>query len=207
MQKIYLLDLADVQKHVDKILPLLAQCDREKAEGVAFLEDRLRFIGGRLLIKAFTAQGELRYNENGKPFKDKKPFFNISHSGNKVGVFISDNAEVGFDIQEIKPFADKILDYAFSEEKSLIKTDEDFAKIWTMKESAVKFFGKSVAIFKSNALKEINDNSFVFCGQKLYYKSGIIDVYAFTVCSTEKVYAEILEVDCDFIIKTLAKSL
>ena len=207
MQKIYLLDLADVQKHVDKILPFLAQCDREKAEGFAFLEDRLRFIGGRLLIKAFTAQGELRYNENGKPFKDKKPFFNLSHSGNKVGVFISDNAEVGFDIQEIKPFADNILDYAFSEEKSLIKTDEDFAEFWTKKESAVKTLGKSIPTIKNNDLTDLNENSFTFCGHKLYYQSNLIDKYALTACSLAKVCAEISEITCDFIIKSLAKRL
>lgn len=205
MQAVYILYIKDIARNLEKALSFLDKNSILRAEQFADEEDKLRSLGSSLLIKAFTAPSALKYNEYGKPYKDEKPFFNVSHSGEKIGIFFSDSAEVGFDIQKITSFDDKLLDYVFSAEKPLIKTDRDFAKLWTMKESAIKCLGRGVCMAKDNAITEIKEDNFLFGGQKFYYKSVFLDKYALTLCSEKPVSAEILQIDCEFIIKTLAK--
>ena len=205
MQAVYVLDIKDIEEHQSRIVPFLDENSILKAKVFVNKEDRLRSLGSSLLIKAFTTPSELKYNEYGKPYKDQKPFFNVSHSGNVVGIFISDSAEVGFDIQRIKSFDEKLLNYVFSAEKRLIKTEKDFAKLWTMKESAIKCLGRGVVFAKDNSITEIKDDYFIFGKQKFYYKNKFLSKYAITMCSQEQINAEILQIDCEFIIKTLAK--
>ena len=81
------------------------------------------------------------FGENGKPYlKSGEIFFNISDCDGQLVCAISDQ-EIGIDIQKIcnKPrVARKICQ---PQELAQIKTDEDFTRIWTLKEAFVKANG------------------------------------------------------------------
>ena len=107
------------------------------------------YIGKNLsskdILKRHNINGEIIYNEYGKPsFKDNPIFFNVSHSKDYTVLVIS-SKEVGVDIQKItyrKNIIDRI---CTNEEKKIIKNADDFTKIWVKKESYVKMLGKGIS--------------------------------------------------------------
>lgn len=94
---------------------------------------------------------DLVYNEFGKPsLKRKDMFYNISHSGKYVTCAIS-NKMVGIDIQKhIENFEEIISFFSTSEKEYLASIPlhklliKEFFKIWTVKESYVKFLGRGL---------------------------------------------------------------
>lgn len=88
----------------------------------------------------------IRLSKFGKPTLDKSPnfFFNISHSGNYVGIAYGE-VDVGFDIQEKVTFSENIVTKCFKnkefEQFGPYNKQEVFFKLWTIKESYVKLLG------------------------------------------------------------------
>ena len=95
---------------------------------------------------SLTLQTEIIVNAHGKPeFPADRglPHFNISHSGTKAVLAVSDK-EVGIDIQEIRPVRGaKVSDRFFTEkEKRLAGSDTNaFYGLWTRKEAYGKCLG------------------------------------------------------------------
>lgn len=206
MQAVYLLDIKDIGKNYGRIVKVLPLSAIKKAEEYKEQNDRLRSVGGALLIETFTAESPIFYNEYGKPYKKEPPFFNLSHSGDKVGIFVSDGDSVGFDIQYIKEYNEKLTDYVFGEEeKAGVKDGAGFAARWALKEAAAKCVGVGLRNLKTQTLKDITADTFTFVNDKLYYKTYIYGEYALALCSYQALHAEILRIDCDFVLKTLAK--
>lgn len=93
---------------------------------------------------------EIVVGENGKPFlKSGETFFNISHCAEGVAVVI-DTAPIGIDVQELGGFNEKVAKRFFDEsENKKINVSpykaKAFTRIWTLKESAIKCEGKSLA--------------------------------------------------------------
>lgn len=87
--------------------------------------------------------------ENGKPYLEKHPdiHFNISHCRKGILCVISTEGSIGCDIEEIVEEIDKnIMDYCCNEaERQTIMTSKDpeteFTKLWTRKESLLKYTG------------------------------------------------------------------
>lgn len=202
MQKIYVLDIKDIaenEQSVKSFLPLDAVI---KSNGYAEMIDRFCSLGGALLIKAFTANSPLLYDERKKPYKKQPPFFNVSHSFKKVGIFLNDNGAVGFDIQLIKEYNEKLADYVFKEEeRRLVRDGETFAAMWTKKESALKLTGEGIAGIRNQILTEISDKSYIFNGKQFFYKTFLSGGYAITASSFEPVTASITEITVKEIIK------
>jgi len=109
-----------------------------------------------ILKNAFAKMGidysrqQLCFNSYGKPYLDNRPdiFFNISHSGNYVLCAFGDE-NVGCDVEIINTYNDKVVNRFFtvSEQKVLNssnKKDVDFTRLWTLKESVLKFTGSGV---------------------------------------------------------------
>lgn len=202
MQKIYLLSVKELSENVGRVKEILPAFSVVKAEKYADKADELRSLGAALLVKAFTADSPLLFGENGKPYKDLPPFFNASHTGDVVGIFISDESEVGFDVQLIRDYNEKLAKYAFSdEEKRLIKDGISFAKLWTMKESAIKLTGEGLKNAKRQAMSGIGENSFIFDGKKVYYQTFLTGKYALTASSYNPVNAVITDIALNEIIK------
>ena len=206
MQIVYILDIKDIAENQERILKTLPLSAKQKAEGYKEKDDKLRSLGGALLVEAFTAKSPLLFNEYGKPYKKEPPYFNISHSMGKVGIFLSDSAKVGFDIQYIKEYNEKLTNYVFcEEEKAFIKDDISFTVFWAMKEAAAKCVGTGLRHFKKQTLTDISADNFIFGAEKLYYKNYFDGGYAFTACSIERVNTEFLQISAKLALKTLAK--
>ena len=104
-----------------------------------------------ILLKEYSEYDFFVDNEeNGKPYiVNKKIFFNISHSGNYVLCAFGDE-NVGCDVEIINTYNDKVVNRFFtvSEQKVLNssnKKDVDFTRLWTLKESVLKFTGSGVS--------------------------------------------------------------
>jgi 4'-phosphopantetheinyl transferase len=91
---------------------------------------------------------------NGKPRLDPTSSlqFNVSHSGNAGLIAIAKNAEVGIDVEQIKP-RDRMAGIArrvFTEaERDAIDSDTAFYRHWVAKEAFVKATGRGVASLRS----------------------------------------------------------
>ena len=93
----------------------------------------------------------IAYGLKGKPYLPDRPdvHFNISHCSGGCVCAVSDQP-VGVDIQDIRPFSQRVANYCCSAgELALLQQSqnpsEDFARMWAMKESYVKMTGEGIA--------------------------------------------------------------
>lgn len=139
----------------ENFLKILPKNRQEKFNRLKRKIDRDNCVIAYLLLRfALKENGikklEIVVGENGKPFlKGGEMFFNISHCAEGVAVAL-DTAPVGIDVQEIGGFNDKVAKRFFDEsENKKINASPDkakaFTRIWTLKESAIKCEGKSLA--------------------------------------------------------------
>ena len=136
------------------------------AEGLFSLLLLSRMIDDHFPICKEGSKLILARNENGKPsFQDGKPCFNISHSGGIVACALSDNGEVGVDIEAARPTSEKARKlssrYFSTDEVEEINGDpERFIMKWTEKEAITKFFGANLADFVKKSDKKQEDPEF-----------------------------------------------
>ena len=129
------------------------------------------------------------YNEHSKPYlKDTDNlFFSISHTKNAVAVVVTD-FEIGLDIETIREVNENIIDKVCTEKEKIFLADScdrvrDFYRLWTMKESYTKAYGRTVADVLKKDL-EFKDFAFystdefylnVYCGRYLEKHSNIVN--------------------------------
>ena len=115
------------------------------------------WLAGRTLLARTLSPSplpEIVYGEQGKPaFVDAHPlWFNLSHSGDDIALLLSDEGDVGCDIEVIRPrdFWQALANAVFSvaEHAELEREDPEaklsaFWGIWTRKEAIVKQRGGS----------------------------------------------------------------
>jgi len=108
-----------------------------------------RLILGKYL-KVLPAAIEFEIGDNKKPFlRDAPLFYNVSHSGDRIVLAVSQSA-IGIDTEQINPyfdFNDIIVEYFSPEEASFIaETDSAsrFFRLWTRKEALTKATGKGL---------------------------------------------------------------
>ncbi|MCL2071395.1 MAG: 4'-phosphopantetheinyl transferase superfamily protein [Oscillospiraceae bacterium] len=115
--------------------------------------------------------GEIVKTGYGKPFfKDSHICFNYSHCKYGAACLVSES-EVGIDIESVPTKAVKpslIKRVCCDDELKIIKSDEDFIKIWVQKEAYSKFTGKGLG----EGFKKTNTTTFpkefVFKHNNLY---------------------------------------
>ena len=102
--------------------------------------------------------GEYSLEKNRKPVSNNK-FFNLSHSNGIVVLAISNERNIGIDIEEIKPFNEDVKARIVNKkEKSYIQNDLNFYEIWTAKEAILKMDGCGL-IYKLNLIPSLPLNS------------------------------------------------
>ena len=116
---------------------------------------RARWLASRVLLShAFSPLPEIVYGEQGKPAfaQEHALWFNLSHSGDDIALLLSDEGEVGCDIEVIRPRANwrALANAVFSlGEHAEIDAEHPeqqlaaFWRIWTRKEAMVKQRGGS----------------------------------------------------------------
>lgn len=159
----------------EKFLNFLPKNRVEKYKKLKRKKDRDNCVAAWLLLKAAMREHgaenfETVVGENGKPLlKGNDLFFNISHCAEGAAV-VTDTEPVGIDVQEINGFNEKVAKRFFDdEENKKINASPDkaeaFTRIWTLKESAIKCEGKSLANL-GDFLFEDYENSFEKYGKK-----------------------------------------
>lgn len=117
---------------------------------------RERWLAGRALLHTLSPLPEIIYGEQGKPaFAPETPlWFNLSHSGDDIALLLSDEGEVGCDIEVIRPranwrwLANAVFSLGEHAEMDAVHPDQQlemFWRIWTRKEAIVKQRGGSAA--------------------------------------------------------------
>ncbi len=153
--KAYIADVrgADFESLFKKYAPLLEPGRLKRIEKSGNANVRLKLLcTGVLLYKAFHEYGislkDIRYKENGKPYigNRKDFFFNLSHSGDKIFLCLSDE-EIGCDIQRNVKVNDSLIKRICSEEEISKNPDisDEFNLVWTIKESYSKLSGIGIS--------------------------------------------------------------
>lgn len=137
---------------------------------------------------------EILRDEMGKPyFENGELHFNVSHSGEYLAIAISKSA-VGIDIQETKNIREGMYRKVVQpQEQELIgeNRQNDFLRLWSLKESFVKAEGKGLRIsMKDYYFEKENNRYFVnYNGQKQAWTFNIeetlIEGYFISVCGLE----------------------
>jgi len=152
-------DPALTQEGFDALLPLVSKERQERIKRFRFFKDAQNALLGDVLARTEICRAtglsnnelEFSTNEFGKPFLINDPciHFNISHSGHYIACAIAD-VPVGIDVELIKPIDMKIAERFFApDEKAYITGNQQaarFFKVWTMKESRIKWEGKGLSI-------------------------------------------------------------
>ena len=119
------------------------------------------------------------HNEYGKPYLTGYPdyHFSVSHSGRFIA-FVSDNAPIGIDIQNMEQLKKPISGHFFTEnENSYISSNglQGFYEVWTRKEAYVKMLGTGF----STPISSFD----VFDDLEASFNTQVNEAYMITVCS------------------------
>lgn len=181
---------------------------QKKANRYKNLEDSKRCILAESLLRyslfqIYPSKSEfvISCNAYGKPYIEhiENFFYNISHSGKWVVVAFG-NSEVGVDVEKIgwNSSFDGILNKFYTKEErryisSLIDENEKaerFTKIWTLKESYIKFLGiglsKGLSFFSIDGETEIVKDTRHQGIEHVKFKTYFLDgSYMLSICSEE----------------------
>lgn len=145
MSIIYLCDISQV---TEEDVTLLTPSRREKMMRYRSADERLRSLTAGLMLRSVLGEEtaeKILSAPLGKPYLEKGPHFNLSHSGDKVALLV-DEEEVGVDIEKIRPHSAAVSRRFFTEgEKEWLKEQEEpsaFFRLWTGKESIMKAVGE-----------------------------------------------------------------
>ena len=137
---------------------------------------------------------EILRDDMGKPYLEASPLhFNVSHSGEYVGIAVSEYP-VGIDIQEKKEIKEGMYCKVVQPKEHVLIGEEgqrDFLRLWTLKESFVKAEGKGLRIsMKDYYFEKEKENYFViYGGQKQPWTFNIeetlVEGYFISVCGLD----------------------
>lgn len=118
--------------------------------------NRANWLAGRVMLhQVISPLPDMVYGAQGKPaFTAGTPlWFNLSHSGDNIALFLSDEGDVGCDIEVIRPRKNwpALVETLFSptEQRQVASAPAEhqlalFWQIWTRKEAIIKQRGDSV---------------------------------------------------------------
>jgi len=121
---------------------------------------RLQHLAGRYLLKKIGKDFPLdliKANSSGKPYlENENCHFSISHCGDYAAVIISDQSNVGIDIEKANQKIEKIKNkFSSIQELELfanhaIDQIDSLTMIWSIKEAMYKWYGRSMIDFKKH---------------------------------------------------------
>ena len=144
---LYIVNVDLARKHRSFLLKNINEEQKQIASSFKQEVDQDRSIISSYL-KNVLSEETLSKNNNGKPFFENGPYFNISHSGHYIVMAVS-TSEVGVDIEENRNRDMSSLTRIFNEaEAKVIKEHQDFYYLWCAKESLIKCMGSTISTVK-----------------------------------------------------------
>jgi 4'-phosphopantetheinyl transferase len=146
-------------EEVRSLRALLSAAEQQRARRFRFERDRRRFIVARARLREELAarlgvrpeQIELEYGENGKPrLAGRELHFSVSHCDDVALLAFSRHAEVGVDLEAIRPVREAgAIAAQFFSPAERVRFDAlaprhrllGFLRLWTRKEAFVKALG------------------------------------------------------------------
>lgn len=119
-------------------------------------------------------------------------YISLTHSKGYFAFAISDE-EVGLDIEKIRNNINERISYRIS--KEIIKKDE-IIKIWTVKESYLKYLGVGITTDLKNVVFDEESVSLNSLMVAKYQNFKIDEIYELTVCSKNKQKVIIEKISC-----------
>ena len=174
-------------------------------------DHKKQMLGAGLLLQRVLALcfdgGDCNFKysvgEHGKP-KVEGLEYNLSHSGNFVICAVSDKP-IGCDVEKIRKAPKEIAERFFAEgEKqylaraSVEQYDEEFFRIWTMKESFVKMTGEGLSLSMATYEIVMGERGQVLRDgrlQECYITEFAVDGYRIAVCSEKAGSVETIRVE------------
>ncbi|MBR5235825.1 MAG: 4'-phosphopantetheinyl transferase superfamily protein [Clostridia bacterium] len=171
---------------------------KQKIDRYRFDSDKRLSLGAGLLLQEGLSElgisaYSLSFGKHGKPYLKGQNhlFFNLSHSGT-VAVCAFFNREVGVDIQKMKPVSQKLMKKVTSEEEFAyfmtldeVEQQEKFARLWTVKESYMKYSGTGLSLAPAKLTVTFGESVSITCdGQKanVVFEEHPIKDYQITLC-------------------------
>ncbi len=115
-----------------------------------------RFVLSELLqeYSGEDMTGKIANDDNGRPFIEGRPdiFISISHTKGAVAAAVGERA-VGIDIEYIRPVSEKIKVRVC---KNIPENDNEFFRVWTIKEAYLKASGITFSDMLSLSIEELD---------------------------------------------------
>ena len=127
---VYILHTSLVKKHFSYVENYVSEKRREKALRYVNEKDQLLSFGAGYLLKKYLPDEEMLFTESGKPYFNKGPHFNVSHSGEYVVLAIHPSLDVGIDIERIAPHKVEGIQFVLNEEEKKISDVSTLFRIW-----------------------------------------------------------------------------
>lgn len=136
---------------VMKIISLMPSERRRRALKMKELPQKENAVCFALLLYGLSGLYGLyrnisfKYGENGKPYIEPGPHFNFSHC-KSAAVCAFSGSEVGVDIQKNTDVSEGVIRRVCTEkEREMLTHGGDFARLWTQKESILKYLGTGLS--------------------------------------------------------------
>lgn len=192
------LPVPNVEKWSEDIVSLRTY---SKIKKLKFETDKKRTLAGELLARyAITLEKKIAktklifdVHENGKPYCRSFPsvHFNISHSASWVVCAVSDRP-IGIDVEKMGVADMHIAQRFFAKcEYQYLQQQtnpvEGFYKLWTLKESYIKYTGQGLSIPLNSFEFELEDKEIRLKNKgELHFVTGkVFENYYLSVCSEE----------------------
>ena len=207
--------------NMNHLLAYLTKEKRDKLKKYRYQEDYLRSLLGEIFIRMKASEYlgvdiskvDIGYNEFGKPYiMEANNFeYNISHSGDWVVCAISNNC-VGIDIEKIgKAHLDVAERFFTRSEYELLcemednRVDKAFYRLWTMKESYIKWLGGGLSIPLNSFSFVKNCNCFyIDKGKSIRIHIPEFEIgYLIAICTTEEYYDAVQIIDIEKKVKEI----
>ena len=136
------------------MLPLVSAQRREQALRYKHIFGRFCCLKSWLMLQELIGSfADWQYNEHGKPFIERGPFFSISHCKTGIAVAVDDQP-IGIDIEHIRTADKELIERTMNDEEIQLianakaNTDRAFTRLWTQKEAVVKAQGTGIESFE-----------------------------------------------------------
>jgi len=183
---------------LNKAAPVIPKERMEKAMRLRFEKERFLSLGAAYLLglamREYKVEDEeILKSEHGKPYlRSGAMHFSLSHSG-CFALCAFGSEEVGADIEEIRCIRDSLITRVCTENEQTrlfseteLEKQDDFFRLWTCKESYMKFLGTGFSLPPEKIHLCLGENvelSPEHIGPEAYFREYHVPGYKLTVCS------------------------